>query len=186
MQKLMNIVKRREFYLAVFIIAVILIYALFFKPNPWLRVNTNKLFAAKAESALSIEAPSEVDGVGQKFVVRIKIDTMGNAVNAVQSYLEFDPKILEINTSNTEKSFCKFYPENNYDNSKGKVHLACGAPYPGFRGEDILQELEFTAKAIQTTSIKFSKESLVLANDGKGTNLLISYPEATVKIKAGL
>lgn len=186
MQNFLKIFKRREFYLAVIVIAAILVYAIFFKPNPWVRVNTNRLLAAQPESALTLEAPEEVDGVGQKFMVRINVDTLGNSINAVQSYLTFDPNILEITSSNTGKSFCKFYPENNYDNNKGLVKLACGAPYPGFRGKNILEELEFNAKAIQTTTIKLTSDSMVLANDGKGTNLLQSYPEANIKIKAGL
>ena len=186
MQKLKNIIKRREFYLAIIIIMVLVVYILFFKPNPILRIDTNKLLAAKSESALSLEAPEEVEGVGQKFVVRVNLDTMGNSVNAVQSYLEFDSKILEIVTADTAKSFCKFYPENSFDNSKGLVKLSCGAPYPGFRGKTIMQEIEFTAKAIKTTTIRISQDSMVLANDGKGTDLLRTFPEASIRIKASL
>lgn len=186
MTKIIALLKKKEVFLPAIAIVLALSYAMFFKPNPWVRVNINKLQASSSESALSIEAPGEVDGVGQKFKVTIKLDTMGNSVNAAQSYLQFDPKVLEIVSSNTEKSFCKFYPENNYSNDKGLVKLSCGSPYPGFRGKNILQELEFTAKAIQSTSLKITDNSMILANDGKGTNLIKEYPVANIKIKAGL
>lgn len=186
MQKLINIIKRKEFIIAALIIVVFLVYILFFKPNPLLRLDTNKLRGVKAESALSIDAPGEVSSVGKTITVKIMLDTMGNSVNAVQSYLQFDPKVLEITKSDTEQSFCKFYPENNYDNDKGLVKLSCGSPYPGFRGQNTLQEIEFITKAIKTTTISLTDKSMVLANDGKGTNLLKDLPSAEIKIKAGL
>ena len=186
MDQIKKYVMRKEFLIGFIIAAFFLVYALFFKPNPWLRINVNKLQAAKAESALTIEAPKEVDGVGRKFKVNIVMDTFGNSVNAVQSYLEFDPKVLEIISTTTEQSFCKFYPENNYNNEKGQIKLSCGTPYPGFRGVNTLEVIEFSAKAIQTTTLKLTADSMVLANDGKGTNLLKDIPSAEIKIKAGL
>ena len=186
LQKIKSIIIRREFYLSAILVVAVLIYALFFKPNPWVRVNINKLKASKAESALSITSPDEISGVGKKFMVSINLDTFGNSVNAVQSYLEYDPKVLDVVSTSTEKSFCKFYPENNYDTSKGIIKLSCGSPYPGFSGKNTIQEIEFLPKAIQTTKISLNQASMVLANDGKGTNLLKDLPSKEIKIKAGL
>lgn len=186
LDKIKKIITRREFYFATLIIVVLLVYAMFFKPNPWIRVNVNKIYAGKDESALSLDAPDSISGVGKKFTVSINLDTKGNAVNAVQSYLIFDPNVLEVVTTDTEKSFCKFYPENNYDNAKGIIKLSCGSPYPGFRGTDTLEKIEFLPKAIQTTTISLTPSSMVLANDGKGTNLLKVLPSKEIKIKSGL
>lgn len=164
-----------------------LVYVLFFKPNPLIRVNINKLQAKSEEgSALTIQAPSEVSGVGKKFTATIEVDTKGYTVNAVQSYLEFDPHVLEITKTSTDQSFCKFYPENNYNNDKGILRLACGTPYPGFSGKSQVLSIEFISKAIRPTEIKFTKDSMVLANDGKGTNLLSKLETAKIQIKAGL
>ncbi len=187
--KLLKIIKKigkRNFVIIAIIILLIFVYLLFFKPNPWLRYNIDQLRAEKSESALSIESPDEINGVGKKFTVKINVDTMGNSVNAVQSYLKFDSKIIEVSDSKTASSFCKFYPENNFDNSKGIVRLSCGSPYPGFRGTNTLQEIEFNTKLIQTTKIYFSDDSMVLANDGKGTNLLREFPSKEITIKAGI
>ncbi len=186
MEKFRKVVKRKHYVIAIILLLLIVVYILFFKPNPIIRYNIDKLRAEKNESALSIEAPSEIGGVGKKFTVKINVDTMGNSVNAVQSYLKFDPKILQVSTSSTENSFCKFYPENKFDNTDGIVKLSCGAPYPGFRGAGIIQEIEFVSKAINTTYIYLDNESMVLANDGKGTNLLKEFPKETIKIKAGM
>lgn len=185
-------VKKKNFkkiYLVVAAILIIIaaIYILFFKPNPFFRINRNKLHAKESQkSSLTLDAPAEVDGVGKKFTLSVIVDSQGNFINAVQSYLTFDPKVLEITSAKTEQSFCKFYPENNYSNEKGTVRLACGAPYPGFKGTNTVQSIEFLTKAIKTTDIKSTPDSMVLANDGKGTNLLKEYNSITVKIKAAL
>lgn len=186
MSKLKAILLRRETIISLLLVLLLFLYAMFFKPNPWIRLDLNKLRAAKSESALTIVAPEEVMGVGKKFTVKIVMDTKGNSVNAVQSYLAFDPKILEVSKTDTEQSFCKFYPENNYSNDTGLIKLSCGSPYPGFRGTNTVQEIEFYPKAIKDADIFLTGESMVLANDGKGTNLLSDLPQASIKIKASL
>ena len=183
----LSFIKNKSFFIpAIVIVVILIVYILFFKPNPLIRLNISSIRAEKNESALSIQAPSEVGGVGRKFIVKINVDTMGNSINAVQSYLKFDPKSLQISTTSTTNSFCKFYPENNYSNTDGIVKLSCGTPYPGFRGTDTIQEIEFISKAINTTNIYLNDQSMVLANDGKGTNLLRQFPKETIKIKAGI
>lgn len=161
-------------------------YILFLKPNPIIRVNWNKVLAVSGNSVLSIDAPTEISGVGKHFVASVNLDTKGYQVNSVQSYIEFDPRVLEVVSNNTDSSFCKFYPENNFDNDKGIIKLSCGSPYPGFRGINTIQKIEFLAKAIRSTNITINNQSMVLANDGKGTNLLKEFDSAPVRVKAGL
>jgi len=170
---------------AIFIMAN-LCYFFFFKPNPIFRVNWNKAMAVKGNSVLTLEAPGEVSSVGKKFIVNVNLDTKGYQVNSIQSYIDFDPRVLEVVNTDTADSFCKFYPENNFDNSKGSIKLSCGSPYPGFRGTNNIQKIEFLTKAIKSTDIKINNQSMVLANDGKGTNLLKDFDSATIRVKAGL
>jgi hypothetical protein len=180
--------KSKKYYiLAAFVVLTIIVYILFFKPNPVVRFNRNDFITkGNGKSALVIDAPAEIDGVGKKITVNVIVDTEGNYVNAVQSYLEFDPRVLEVTNTKTEQSFCKFYPENNYSNEKGIIRLACGSPYPGFKGRGTVQVIEFLAKAITTTELKLNSQSMVLANDGKGTNLLKETSPVSIKIKAAL
>ncbi len=179
---------RKRYLIPAAIFAIFLsFYILYLKPNPVLRVDANKIIArGKNTSALNIIAPEEIDGVGKTFTVQIELDSMGTFVNAIQSYLEFDPRVLQISDVDTSQSFCKFYPENNFNNEKGIVKLSCGSPYPGFRGKNIVQKIDFTTKAIRTTELKLQKDSMVLANDGKGTNLLKELPTVSIKVKAAL
>lgn len=186
LKKISKILKRKEFVFLAIIFLVVLVYILFFKPNPKIRLNYNKILGTAPSSALYIDGPDEVDGTGKSFSVKIQLDTKDNFVNAVQSYLIFDNNVLEVVKTDTTNSFCRFYPENIYSNTGSFVKLSCGAPYPGFRGTNTIQIIEFYAKAIKETEIFFSGESMVLANDGKGTNLLTDLPIKKIKIKAGL
>jgi hypothetical protein len=167
------------------IAGIVLVYIYFFKPDPIFRVNINNLSKANP-SVLKIEAPASISGVGKTFTVKIVLDTSGQYINAVQSHIEFDPRVLEVVNTQTEQSFCKFYPENNFSNDKGNIKLACGTPYPGFKGQNTLQTIEFLAKAISQTELRLTKDSMVLANDGKGTNLIKDYDTALIEVKAGL
>lgn len=176
-------------YWLIITIAVLVLYLvifLFFKPNPKVRVDWNKIQINKSNSTLVIEAPDEINGVGKTFKAFIKMDTHNYFVNAVQVYVKYDPKVLQINKTNTDDSFCKFYPENNFSNEKGLIKLSCGAQYPGFKGSNTIQTIEFLTKAIKTTDLSITKDSMVLANDGKGTNLLKDFALKSIVIKAGL
>lgn len=163
-----------------------MVYYLFFRPNPTVRVNWNKVQIGKSDSTLAIEAPETVNGVEKTFKVTVVVDTHNYYVNAVQSYIKYDPRVLQVKKTTTVDSFCKFYPENTYSNDKGLIKLSCGTPYPGFKGKNSIQTIEFLAKAIKTTKLEVAKDSMVLANDGKGTNLLKNFPVKTINIKAGV
>jgi hypothetical protein len=183
-EALWNFIKKQ--FLLILIALAIIVYTLLFKPDPPIRVNWNKVTPGKGDAVLSVIVPEEVNGVGKKFRADIMLDTNKNFINAVKSYIEFDPRVLKIESIDTSKSFCKFYPENSHSNEKGIIKLQCGTPYPGFRGINTIQTIYFTSQAIRVTDIKVSDESLILANDGKGTNLIKDYPTVSIRIKAGL
>jgi hypothetical protein len=184
LDKLNSLKNKGEYLLAIFVLLVAGIFVLFYKPNPIIKVNWNKVRIKSGNSVITLEAPDAVSGVGKKFIVEVVLDTKGSTVNAVQSYIEFDPRVLEIIKTETKDSFCKFYPENNFSNDIGLVKLSCGAPYPGFKGKNTIQSIEFMTKSFRTTKVSVSDESLVLANDGKGTNLLTEFDYADINIKA--
>lgn len=173
-------------FLLILVVLAIIFYALFFKPNPPVRVNWNKVTPNKGDATLSIITPQEINGVGRTFRVDIAIDSHNNFINAVQSYIKYDPRVLQVVKTDTSKSFCKFYPENTYSEDKGIIKLQCGTPYPGFRGKNTIESIKFLTKAIKTTDLEVMNDSMILANDGKATNLIKDFPKTSVRIKAGL
>ncbi|NMB56611.1 hypothetical protein GYA19_01580 [Candidatus Beckwithbacteria bacterium] len=118
-------------------------------------------------------------GVDSKLNLNFVVDTRNQAVNSVGFYLNFDPQKLEITNIDTSKSFCQFYPENKFDNQKGTIRISCGTPSPGFTGKNNFAQITFIAKSLGKTEIKIDPKSMILLNNGKGTNIFeaeITYP----------
>ena len=135
------------------------------------------------DSEIKLVTNEEKIYVGQSFVVKAQLSAPNMNINAAQIRLEYNPHFLEIIKMTTEKSFCSFYAENNFDNNKGVVNLACGTPNPGFRGDSTLLELTFRSRLVGDQSIKFTPgEANILANDGKGTNILKKTDDLNINI----
>ena len=129
------------------------------------------------------ELPSTII-LGQSFPLELRVKTGSEPINAAQVKLKYDPRILDISKMNTSQSFCSFYADNSFDTIVGEVKLACGTPNPGFTGDSVLIHLTMRAKTTGTSSLTLDpKETEVLANDGKGTNLLKSVPNASITVK---
>lgn len=122
-------------------------------------------------------------GVGQPFSIELRVRTNGQPINAVESIIHFNPAYLEVTNMTTEKSFCSYYPDKSFDTIKGVVHISCGLPNPGFQGDSVVVHLNMRAKIAGTSSLTIEPASAsVLANDGKGTNILKSVPEISVPV----
>lgn len=104
--------------------------------------------------------------------IAIRLTTGGEAVNAAEVLLGFDPKMLSVEEVLMENSFCVFTVATEVDNKSGKVRVACGLPTPGFSGRGIVAELLLRPRAAGYAGITFEEGTMVLANDGFGTNVL--------------
>lgn len=134
-------------------------------------------------ASLTLYSSTDQPSIGQTFFITMHLKSGRHAVNAIESHLRFNPYFLEIIKMTTEKSFCSFYMENSFDNNQGKVDLACGSPNPGFQGESTIISLTMRSKAIGPTQIEANpKEAWVMANDGKGRNILTTPPSLNLNI----
>ncbi len=107
--------------------------------------------------------------------VAIKVSSGGEAINAIQVKLKFDPKIAEVKDIITTKSFCKpeLFIRKEIDNENGIVEIICGLPTPGFQEQvGTVAELIIQPLGIGQLVFKFEKDTGVFANDGLGTNVL--------------
>ena len=167
--------KRRRLGLGILIIVLILVPVWLSQRGFQLRQGPAKLYFSSPYTEV---LPNQV------FTVDLRVDTNFQAINAVQAHLQLDPKKLTIVNMTTNKSFCTLYTENSFDPSKGTVNIACGAPHPGFQGDSLVVSLSVRAKAAGSATIKADPQSAqVLADDGKGTNLLGSQSAYSVYIK---
>ena len=111
--------------------------------------------------------------LGEIFPMKIEITNIKTPVNAVQVDLAFDPTKLEIEDISTEGSFADIFIQKELNNEGGYARLTGGLPNPGFFSDrGVFGTAFFKSKAPGIVKIEFLPSSMVLANDGKGTNVL--------------
>lgn len=122
-------------------------------------------------AALFISPESGSFLVNNNFPIRIQLNT-DEEINAIQATILFPPDKLDVIGLSKEKSILSFWIiEPSYSNVDGIIQFIGGIPNPGFKGEGEIFTIVFKPKKEGKAHIKF-KEGLVLANDGKGTNVL--------------
>jgi hypothetical protein len=169
---------RRTVWLAAFVGAVAILFA-----SPSI-ISLSERIIGGERAVLEIDSSADTVTPGQSFTVQVALNTKGTNVNAAGIAVKFDPRSLEIVQMSTVDSFCSFYAENSFDTIKGEVHLSCGTPNPGFTGTSNLVTLTMRSKIVGKSEISIEPDAQILANDGKGTNLLKSgIASKTITVK---
>ncbi len=105
-------------------------------------------------------------------VVKISTNPNGQAINAVGVLINFATSTIIIKDINTSNSFCTLFIVNTIDNQNGQINIICGKPYPGISTEATIAEITFQKLTSSAPDITFASSSMVLANDGFGTDIL--------------
>jgi len=126
------------------------------------------------QRALQKTARLEIQTSGKEklFFARILVDP-GQPVNAVGATIQFPPGQTEALEIDKKNSFCEFFPEEAIDNRNGLVRIGCGRPFPGIDRKAIVAEIVFKKKKSGTVGLRLGEDSVVLANDGYGTDVLV-------------
>lgn len=107
------------------------------------------------------------------FSMPIEIVGIEKPINVVQADLTFDPTILEVVDIDTEGSFASIIVQKDWSNEMGYARLAAGLPNPGFNEQvGHFGTVYFRGKNQGIAEVKFMNTSLVLANNGRGSNVL--------------
>lgn len=115
--------------------------------------------------------------VGEIFPVKIELMNIPAAINVAQADLSFDPKHIEVVDLDTSGTFVKFFVQKEYSNEQGYLRVTGGIPNPGYRQPTGLMATAYLrGKQPGAVELKYLETSLVLANDGKGSNLLADFP----------
>lgn len=107
--------------------------------------------------------------------VGIRIISGGEAINAVEARLRFDPTVVRIVDIDFSRSLCNnnLIIERKIDNDAGNVAIVCGLPNPGFlERTGIVADLVLQPLSAGRLALAFEEETKVLANDGLGTQVL--------------
>jgi uncharacterized protein YgiM (DUF1202 family) len=110
-------------------------------------------------------------GVGKTFSVDLKINTLGESINAAQGKLQFDSKVLQVKSVSKEGSIFNFWlQEPVFSNDTGIVEFIGGTPNGVLGGSLQVISVVFSAKAMGTSDFVFINASIT-ASDGSGTNI---------------
>ena len=117
--------------------------------------------------------------IGQGFSVTVNVGSSTQAINAVSGVIFFPQDKLEvISLSKSGSIFNLWVQEPSFSNNTGTVNLEGIVLNPGFIGsKGTVITMSFKVKAAGKADLSFSSAS-VLANDGKGTNILTSLGDA--------
>jgi len=104
--------------------------------------------------------------------INVMVNPNNKSINAVGVYIDFPANMVNVSEINLDNSFCSLIIDDSIDNINGTANILCGLPSPGINQEALVGQIIF--KKIETgwADINIKKESMVLANDGFGTNIL--------------
>lgn len=134
--------------------------------------------------------PSSASGsytTGQVFSVSVLVSTIGSdPLNAVSGVVSFPANILQVVSVDKSNSIVDFWiGEPSFSNSEGTVSFEGGSYNPGFSGAGgKVINILFKAKTTGSATISFLSSS-ILANDGRGTNILDTANATTIAIASG-
>lgn len=140
--------------------------------------------ARAAGASLFISPSSGTKAVGSTFSVNIKVNSGGNVINAAEGVISYDGNILEtVNTSKAGSIFPFWTTEPSA--AGGSIRFGGGLPPPAFNGSSgHIISVTFRAKKAGTAQLSFVSGA-VLANDGKGTNIISGLGGASFTISGG-
>lgn len=149
------------------------------------------VFAFLAPSAafaatLSVTPSSGTFRVGDSFSVSIAVASPAEAMNAAEGVLAFPKDLLQaVSVSKSGSIINLWAQEPSFSNSDGTVSFEGVALNPGFTGASgKILSVTFKVKSAGSAALSFSSGS-VLANDGKGTNILTDLGRAELVLSSG-
>ncbi|MEA1963233.1 MAG: hypothetical protein U9M94_03280 [Patescibacteria group bacterium] len=121
--------------------------------------------------------------VGRSFTVTVAVNSGGGAgINAAEGLIKFDSSYLTVSKLSDASSIFKLWTTDpTYSNSAGSISFGGGSPGPYKGANGTIFTITFSAKKIGAAEVKFSS-GIVLAADGKGTNIFSGFGNAKFNI----
>ncbi len=118
--------------------------------------------------------------VGSTFNLSIILDTKSIAVNTIETELFFPSNKLQLASPSVGQSIIQLWPTPPvFSNRDGRIYFIGGIPSPGINtSQGVVLTLTFRVIAPGDAEIRFGEKTRVLANDGKGTDVLNQQPSA--------
>src|SRR3989344_153901 len=137
----------------------------------WISFNRNSV--VKGEVVLFVDPPQAVFKIGDEIEVAVKLKSERD-VNAIEAGVKIveDENIIEVvDISKSDSLISLWISEPAFSKEEKLINFVGGIPNPGFNGEGNIFSVKLKAKKPGEVIIDFSSAA-VLANDGKGTDIL--------------
>ncbi len=140
-----------------------------------------------AGASLYISPASKSCQIGQSFTATVFVSSAEQAMNAAQGTISFPTDKLNVTSISKSGSVISLWTqEPSFSNSAGTVSFEGIVLNPGFTGSvGKMISINFKTKTAGDAAVSFSSGS-ILANDGKGTNLLSDFGSARYDIASGI
>lgn len=135
-------------------------------------------------ATLQLSPNTGVYSAGTNFSARVLVNTDGAPINAAEGTITFNPKEVQVVSIDRSSSiFNLWVTEPSFSNSAGTINFSGGLPsgYTGSAGT--IFTLTFRSTNAGTARVQFTTGA-VLANDGRGTNVLSGMNGGTFTIQA--
>lgn len=137
-----------------------------------------------AHAASYVLAPASASVVsGQSFAVQVNVAASDQAVNALSGELSFPADVLQVMSVSRTGSIVNIWVrEPTYSNVNGTIRFEGAILNPGYQG-NAGHVLTITFRAIGGGSAALAfRSAAILANDGKGTNVITGLASARYTI----
>jgi hypothetical protein len=141
---------------------------------PALGENTDRIpqKAEIREAVLSIDSNQYLLSNKDKINLSVMVLPGGQSINMVQAVIIY-PKdklnALEIDITNSSFSI---FLKKEINTEQGLITIICGQPFPGINQKSNVADIVFEPLEDGEVNIDFLADSIVLANDGYGTDVL--------------
>lgn len=141
-------------------------------------------FSSAQAANFSLSPSSGTYTVGSTFEVSVLVDTQNQEINALQMQLSFPADKLQLVSPSAGSSIIEIYTTPpRFDNSAGRVEIVGGIPNGINVKSGLVSKLTFRVKGLGSASLRFTGESQILLNDGRGTNVMDNTFGATYKLE---
>lgn len=126
-------------------------------------------------STMELDPPVAALNRQSEYRIGVRLFSGGEAINATEVQLAFDPAMLQVADIDFSRSWCNesLIIQREIDNEAGTVTIVCGVPNPGFSERSgIVADLFVQPLTVGRASLEFTERTRVLANDGLGTEVL--------------
>lgn len=118
--------------------------------------------------------------VNSRFSLSVVLNTQKENVNTFETKINFDPQFLEVSSIDVNSIFT-FFPQKDFDNKNGLVHVIGASPSPGFNGEEKIFTINFHALQTGETEVGFADGNKIL-KDKNSSNIFESAKNTNLQI----